>query len=82
MSSVSVADAKDRLTTLLSAAEAGETITITRHGRPVAELGPVRVQRTFDPRSIEWIRQQTAHMPVSPITGADLIRSLRDEDDE
>jgi prevent-host-death family protein len=82
MASVSVAEAKDRLTSLLTAAEAGETITITRHGRPVAELRPIGRQRTFDPRSIEWIRQQTAHIPISPVTGADLIRALRDEDDE
>ncbi|KPF79296.1 hypothetical protein IP88_02190 [alpha proteobacterium AAP81b] len=38
MAAVSVADAKDRLPALLQAAERGEVTTITRYGRPVAEL--------------------------------------------
>ena len=35
---VSVAEAKNRLTQLIQAAERGETIVIRRHGKPVAEL--------------------------------------------
>jgi prevent-host-death family protein len=37
---VSVADAKDRLPELLRAVEDGAKIVITRHGKPVAEIGP------------------------------------------
>ena len=37
---VSTAEAKNRLTELLRMAESGEQILITRHGRPVAQLGP------------------------------------------
>lgn len=37
---VSVADAKNRLPALIRAMEDGETIVITRHGRPVAQLAP------------------------------------------
>lgn len=37
-----VSDAKARFSELLARAEAGETITIRRHGRPVARLVPVR----------------------------------------
>jgi len=37
---VSTAEAKNRLTELIRAVEDGEKITITRHGRPVAQLGP------------------------------------------
>ncbi len=37
---VSVAEAKNRLTQLLRSVEAGESITITRNGRPVARLVP------------------------------------------
>jgi prevent-host-death family protein len=80
MTTVSVAEAKDRLAALLSAAEAGETITITRHGKPVAELRPPSARKTFDPKSIDWIRQQTAHLPKSPISGAEIVRAMRDED--
>lgn len=35
---VSVAEAKARFSALVSAAEEGEVITITRHGKPVATL--------------------------------------------
>lgn len=37
---VSVAEAKNRLPALLRAMEDGETIIITRNGRPVAQLVP------------------------------------------
>jgi prevent-host-death family protein len=33
-------EAKSRLSELVAAAEAGETIVLTRNGRPVAELRP------------------------------------------
>ena len=35
---VSIADAKNRLPELIRAVEAGESIVITRHGKPVAQL--------------------------------------------
>jgi prevent-host-death family protein len=35
---VSVADAKNRLTELIKAAENGERVTILRHGKPVVDL--------------------------------------------
>jgi prevent-host-death family protein len=37
---VSVAEAKNRLPALIRAMENGETIVITRNGRPVAQLTP------------------------------------------
>jgi prevent-host-death family protein len=41
MAKHSVADAKNNLPELIDRALAGEDVTITRHGRPVAELRPV-----------------------------------------
>lgn len=38
--SVGAFEAKTHLAALLDAVAAGEQITITRHGRPVARLGP------------------------------------------
>jgi prevent-host-death family protein len=35
---VSVADAKNRLSELIKAAEGGEPVTICRHGKPVVDL--------------------------------------------
>ena len=37
---VSTAEAKNRLTELIRIVEDGEPVGITRHGRPVAQLGP------------------------------------------
>ncbi len=37
---VSTAEAKNRLPELIRAVEEGEQVVITRHGRPVAQLGP------------------------------------------
>jgi prevent-host-death family protein len=41
-------EARTHLLRLLRAAERGETVIITRHGRPVAQLGPVEGRRGFD----------------------------------
>jgi prevent-host-death family protein len=41
MKQVGVYDAKTNLAKLLDEVERGETVTITRHGRPVAKLVPV-----------------------------------------
>jgi prevent-host-death family protein len=37
---VSIAEAKNHLPELIRAVEAGEAVVITRHGKPVAKLGP------------------------------------------
>jgi prevent-host-death family protein len=42
---VSVAEAKNRLTQLIRAVENGESVVITRKGRPVAQLAPPPLQR-------------------------------------
>lgn len=41
MDEINVYEAKTQLSRLLERAEAGEEIIITRHGRPVARLGPI-----------------------------------------
>lgn len=42
MSRISIQDLKARLSTAVAEAEAGATITITRHNEPVALLTPAR----------------------------------------
>ena len=44
MREVRATEAKTNLSELLSAVERGETIAITRHGKPVAHLVPVEKQ--------------------------------------
>ena len=45
---ISIHKAKGELTKLISAAERGEKIIITRHGRPVVEIKPVGRVGGFD----------------------------------
>jgi len=40
MSQYSVAEAKAKLSELIDRAEKGESVTITRHGKPVVEIRP------------------------------------------
>ena len=47
---VSIAEAKNRLPQLIRAVEGGETVVITRHGKPVAQLTPPPPER----RHIQW----------------------------
>lgn len=44
MATVSMREARRRLSDLVKAAERGESVTITRRGRPVAQLGPTPLQ--------------------------------------
>jgi prevent-host-death family protein len=42
---VSIAEAKNRLTRLIRAVEEGESIIITRNGKPVAQIAPPPPER-------------------------------------
>jgi len=56
MKQVGVYDAKTHLPRLLDEVERGETVTITRHGRPVAKLVPVNENRRSVQEVIDEIR--------------------------
>ena len=75
--SVSVADAKTHLSELLTAVEAGETVQITRRGKPVATLAPV--QRPRMPIDLDELRALTDRMPYSDVSAADIVRQMRDD---
>jgi prevent-host-death family protein len=74
---VSVAEARARLSELLAAAQAGETVVITRRGEPVAELRPHA--RPRGPVDWTWLREETARIPHSPVDSGDLVRAMRDD---
>jgi prevent-host-death family protein len=48
MATVSIKDAKNRLTELARRVERGETVVVTRNGRPVLDLVPHRPQGGLD----------------------------------
>lgn len=74
--SISIADAKARLSELVSRAESGESILITRHGQPAAKLVPVREAKQ-PLRSMAAFRKT---IPPTGISSIDLIRQMRDEE--
>jgi prevent-host-death family protein len=72
---VGVYDAKTHLPALLDEVEKGETITITRHGRPVARLTPIEGtprRRSVD-ELIEAARSERKGRSLGGIHPKDLI---------
>nr|WP_316629128.1 type II toxin-antitoxin system prevent-host-death family antitoxin [uncultured Brevundimonas sp.] len=80
MSSYSVAEAKNNLPKLLDRMLAGEAVTITRRGVPVARLEPaqdsVPAPQTVD---LDWFRRVRAK-PTDGLNAVDLVRQMRDDD--
>ena len=61
MREIQATEAKTRLAELLRAVEHGEAITITRHGKPVAQLVPADSQdRANRKKAVEQIRRLRA----------------------
>lgn len=80
MSSYSVAEAKNNLPRLLDRMLAGEAVTITRRGKPIARLEPAEPPApTGGAVDLEWF-QRVRVKPTNPINSVDLIRQMRDED--
>ncbi len=78
MELINLADAKAHLSELLDRVEAGDTIEISRRGKPVARLiGSSRPRKRVD---VTTLRTLTATMPPQTQDAADLIRSMRDGD--
>jgi antitoxin (DNA-binding transcriptional repressor) of toxin-antitoxin stability system len=83
MRTVSVAQAKAQLPSLLQAAEAGEKVLITRHGKPVAE---VRAVGGFDvdpddPHGLKWLAERRKAFTPMKQSAESLVREMRDADD-
>ena len=78
MVTVSLAQAKARLSELLDKVEAGEEVVVTRHGRAVA-----RISSAAQPKKpIPWdeLAAFRATMPSLGQPSAELLREMRDEE--
>ena len=79
MAEITATDAEAQLATLLDRVAGGETIIITRDGKPFAQLVPVT---PFDPlrakRAVEALRAWQATLPKTDITVDDIL-TARDE---
>lgn len=81
MSTYSIAEAKERLPSLIDAAIEGEPVVITRDGKPVAELRPAR---QHDPQAAkaayERLRARRDAGPTIPITSVELLRQIYEDE--
>jgi prevent-host-death family protein len=78
MNAVNLADAKAHLSALVDRVQVGDTIDITRRGKPVARLTSV-----VDPRKrvdVSQLQALTATMRPQREEAADLVRAMRDGD--
>ncbi len=78
MSAINLADAKAHLSELVDRVEAGDSIDITRRGKPVARLTNVAKPRKRIDRAM--LQTLTAAMSPQAPDAADLVRSMRDGD--
>lgn len=78
MDSINLAEAKARLSELVDRVKAGDTIDITRRGKPVARLTAAGKARMRIDANL--LRSLTATMPMQAESAAELVRSMRDGD--
>ena len=78
MRSVNLAEAKAHLSELVERAAAGESVCITRRGKPVAQLSAVGTPRKRI--DVAALRAMTDAMPMQQESAGDFIRRIRDED--
>ncbi len=78
MDPINLADAKAHLSELVDRVEAGDSIDITRRGKPVARLTAAAKPRKWI--DAEMLRSLTATMAPQTESAAELVRSMRDGD--
>lgn len=79
MSSVSIREAKTRLTEIARRVEAGETVIGTRNGRPVLDLMPHRPRRGLDFAALERFEAKYGTDRIVPYIPADFDDPLPED---
>lgn len=77
MGTVSIADAKAHLSELVERASGGETVQITRRGKPVAQIVAAKAPRKRI--DIAALRAMVEKMPMQAEPAREFIRRMRDE---
>jgi prevent-host-death family protein len=78
MRTIGITEAGNQLAELLSAAENGEEIMITKHGKPVAKLVPVaEFDRAKAREAAEWLKRTRKQRSLGGLKITDLIREGR-----
>jgi prevent-host-death family protein len=77
---VSVRDLRNRTADVVAAVQAGEQITLTNRGEPVADIVPHRRRTRWLPG--DWLRDQLADRHADPALKQDLERLVGETVDE
>jgi len=85
MSEHSISEARRNLSALIERARAGESVVITRRGKPLAELNPARSARKPAPAEsqrydAEWFRTHAVKRVGPQVDAGTLVSQMRDED--
>jgi prevent-host-death family protein len=78
MKSVSIADAKARLSELVDLAAAGNVVRITRRGKPIAQITAMKAPSK--PIDFAALRALTDSMPMQRDSSARFVRKMRDKE--
>ena len=78
MEAINLADAKARLSELADRVESGETVEVTRRGRPVMRLVPVEKEK----KAIDFamLKALTDSLPPQTQNAGEFVRWMRDSD--
>ena len=76
MERIGAYEAKTHLPRLLDRVARGESLTITRHGKPVARLVPVTGERERAQEAAARIRERRRHLKRVPV--ADLMATIHE----
>jgi prevent-host-death family protein len=83
MAEYSVADAKNRLPSLIDKALGGEEVVITRRGKPVVELRPAAARQPPLPIGThEWLFERTRARPGVGLTSVEILDLLYEADEK
>ena len=76
MDRISMAEAEQQFSELIARAEAGETVEITRDGKPIVQLTAAKPKQRID---IAELRKVTDGQKMQSESAVDLVRRMRDE---
>ena len=78
MGAFSIAEAKAQLSAIVEMVERGESITITKRGKPVVKMVPATAPPVKPKMDLDELRAIRATLPRMKISSVDIIRKMRD----
>ena len=78
MGAFSIAQAKAQLSAIVEMVERGESITITKRGKPVVKMVPATAPPVKPKMDLDELRAIRATLPRMKISSVDIIRKMRD----